>query len=208
MTATVGYHPHHAADVTAEDWPHLEELARHSRVVAVGETGLDYHYDYSPRDIQQQVFRRFLALARTVGKPVVVHNRESDDDCMAILREERADEIGGVVHCFTSGWELARTALDLGMYLGFTGIVSFRNAESVHDIVRRTPLDRMLIETDSPFLAPVPRRGKRNEPAWVTHVAEAVARLKGVSVEEVAVATTRNARALYGSATDPAWTSG
>lgn len=202
ITATVGYHPHDASKVTEGDWPELERLALHPKVVAVGETGLDFHYDHSPRDVQREVFARFIDLARRVKKPLVIHNRDSDADCIKILDSENAGEVGGVVHCFSSGMELARKALDIGFYLGFTGIASFKNAKGVHEAVIMTPLDRILIETDSPYLAPVPFRGKRNEPARVVHVAHAIAKLKGVSVEEVADQTTANARALYGSATD------
>lgn len=197
--ATVGFHPHEAKRADAAAIEAVATRARHPRVLAVGEIGLDYHYDYSPRDVQREVFRAFLDVARQVDKPVVIHNRESDADCIEILASEKAEEIGGVVHCFTSSWELAKAALDRGFYLGFTGIVSFRNAEEVRDVLRRTPLDRIVVETDSPFLSPVPYRGKQNEPAWVTHVAAAVAETLGMSVEEVESITDENARRLYGA---------
>lgn len=196
--ATVGYHPHHAKDADAAAIAAVEERAKHPRVVAVGEIGLDYHYDYSPRATQQNVFRSFIDVARRVKKPIVIHNRESDADCIDILNEERAEDVGGVVHCFSSSWELAKCALDKGFYLGFTGIVSFKKADEVRDVLRRTPRDRIVVETDSPYLAPKPYRGKRNEPAYVVHVAEAVASALDCSLEEVAAFTTENAHRLYG----------
>ncbi len=195
--ATVGYHPHHASEVTPEVLAEIERIAAHERVVAVGEIGLDYHYDYSPRDVQQQVFRDFIEVARRVGKPIVIHNRESDADCMEILGDTRVDEVGGVVHCFTSSWELAECALDHGFYLGFTGIVSFKNAEEVRDVLRKTPRDRIVVETDSPYLTPRPHRGRRNEPAYVMHVAEAVADTLGMTLAEVSELTNENAKRLY-----------
>lgn len=195
--ATVGFHPHGAREAGDAELAAVEELARHPRVVAVGEMGLDYHYDFSPREKQQQVFRRLIDVARRVGKPIVIHNRESDDDCIKILNDEKAEDVGGVVHCFTSGWELAKAALDKGFYIGFTGIVSFKNAESVRDVLRRTPLERIVVETDSPYLAPIPRRGRRNEPAYTTHVAEAVAETLGLSLDEVETLTEENTRRLY-----------
>lgn len=196
--ATVGFHPHEARAVTDEAVAEVEALARHGRVVAVGEIGLDYHYDYSPRSAQNDAFRRFVDVARRVGKPIVIHNRESDADCIEVFRQERLHEVGGVVHCFTSSWELARTALDAGFYIGFTGIVSFKSAEEVRDVLRRVPRDRIVIETDCPYLAPLPHRGRRNEPAWVTHVAEAVAMTLDAPIPEVRASTTANARRLYG----------
>ncbi len=196
--ATVGYHPHDVRLLDEDAWAAVADLARQERVVAVGETGLDYHYEHSPRDAQQAAFRRFLALAREVGKPVVIHNRESDDDCIRILEEERAEDVGGVEHCFTSSWELARAALDRGFYIGFTGIVTFKRADAVRDVLRRVPLDRVVVETDCPYLAPEPHRGRRNEPAYVAHVAAGVAAALGGDVEEVRAVTSDNARRLYG----------
>lgn len=196
--ATAGFHPHEASawtDAVAEE---LIELCRNERIVAVGEMGLDYHYDYSPRDQQERAFRAQIAVAREVGKPIVIHNRESDEDCIRILRDEAPSDVGGVVHCFTSSWELAECALELGFCIGFTGIVSFRNAEGVREVLRRVPRDRIVIETDSPYLSPVPYRGRKNEPAYVKHVAEAVARALDTSLEDVLTCTTENARRLYG----------
>ncbi len=193
--ATVGIHPHEVAKVPAEDWQKLEEIAARPETVAVGETGLDYHYDYSPRDEQRQWFRFQIDLAGRVGKPLVVHTREADDDTVEILREAAPEQ--GVIHCFTGGPDRARAYLDLGLYLSVAGVLTFKNADDLREAVRITPLDRLLIETDCPYLAPIPYRGKRNEPAYVRHVAEAVAAVKGVPVEEVARATTENAKRFF-----------
>jgi TatD DNase family protein len=195
--ATVGFHPHGADAAGPDEVRAVERLSAHPRVVAVGEIGLDYHYDFSPRDRQQEVFRQFIGVAKRVGKPIVIHNRESDDDCIRILEEERAEDVGGVIHCFTSGWELAKVALDKGFFIGFTGIVSFKNANEVRDVLKKTPLDRIVIETDSPYLAPVPFRGRRNEPAYTAYVADAVATALELPVEEVRALTEANTRRLY-----------
>lgn len=194
--ATIGVHPHECARVPPEDWVRLEELAARSETVAVGETGLDYFYDHSPRDEQQKWFHFQLDLAKRLGKPVVVHTRDADEDTFAILKEHRPER--GILHCFTGGPERAKGYLDLGMYLSVAGVVSFKNAVELQEAVRMIPLDRLLIETDCPYLAPIPFRGKRNEPAWVRHVAEKVAELKGLSVEAVAAATTANAIQVFG----------
>lgn len=197
--AAVGLHPHESKHLTDTMLSELRELAAHPKVVAIGEMGLDYHYDYSPREVQQAAFRAQLELARQVGKPVVIHNRESDEDCIQILNEHYGDgQAHGVIHCFTSSEALARRALELGFHIGFTGVVSFKNAESVRDVLRLTPPDRRVIETDAPFLAPVPFRGKTNEPAYVRHVAESIAKTLGVPLQDIAQQTTANARALYG----------
>lgn len=196
--ATIGIHPHEVAKVPEEDWRELERLAALPATVAVGETGLDYHYDHSPRDEQRRWFRHQLDLAAAVDKPVVVHTREADGDTLAILKEATVRR--GVIHCFTAGPERAKTWLDLGFLLSIPGVVTFKNAEPLREAVRMAPLDRLLIETDCPYLAPIPHRGKRNEPAFVKLVAEKVAELKGVPVEEVAEATTRNAVELFGLA--------
>lgn len=192
---TMGIHPHEVARVPAEDWEELARLAALPQTIAVGETGLDYHYDHSPREDQRRWFRHQLELARSLGKPVVVHTREADDDTYAILSE--LPPPSGVIHCFTGGPERARAYLDLGLYLSIPGVVTFKNAEPLREAVRMAPLDRLLVETDCPYLAPIPHRGKRNEPAYVRLVAEAVAELKGLSLEEVARATTANAMALF-----------
>jgi TatD DNase family protein len=173
-------------------------LAGKPKVVAIGETGLDYYRLTGDLGWQRERFRRHIRAARECGKPLVVHTRQAADDTLAILREERADEVGGVMHCFTESWSFAEAAMDLGFHISFSGIVSFRNAEALHDVARRVPLDRMLIETDSPYLAPVPFRGKTNEPAYVVHVADAIARLRGIEVHQVASATSANFFGLFG----------
>ncbi len=193
--ATVGMHPHDARDVSTEDMDRMRNLAAHPDVVAIGETGLDFHYDHSPRQVQRDLFERFVALAAETRLPIVVHNRESDREVAETLRNGGGPT--GVIHCFTSDAAAARTFLDLGFYLSFSGIVTFKNAGALRDIARWVPLDRLLMETDAPFLAPVPLRGRRNEPAHVRFVAETLARVRGVGVEALANACTRNARTLF-----------
>lgn len=195
--ASVGFHPHEASLVTDETLAELASLASHPRVVAIGEAGLDYHYDYSPREQQARIFEAQIDLARSLKKPIVIHNRTSDEDCMRILKSARAHEVGGVVHCFTSSWELASLALDLGFYLGFTGIVSFKNGENVREVLAKTPRDRIVVETDSPFLAPLPFRGRRNEPARVREVASWVEKALGEEAGAMKDQLWRNAHALY-----------
>lgn len=197
----VGVHPHHAhlcagQPGRAESW--LDEGASHGRVCAIGEIGLDYHYDVSPRDVQQAVFAEQLAVARARRLPVVIHTREADEDTFAMLASE-AVGVSGVFHCFTGGIERARRALDLGFHLSLAGIVTFPKAADLHAVAAFVPAERLLIETDSPFLAPVPFRGKRNEPAWVARVAERVAALRGVRPEAVVEQTTANALQLFGT---------
>ena len=198
LFATVGMHPHDAKRVSDEDLKRLKELIRNPKVVAVGETGLDFYYDHSPREIQIELFCRFIHMARQAGLPIVVHNREAQREVAELIRNEGKRELRGVIHCFTGDYEAARAFLDLGFYLSFTGIITFKNADSLRDVVRKLPLDRILVETDSPYLAPVPHRGKRNEPAFVRFVAETVARVRGVALEEVAHATSLNAQRLFG----------
>jgi len=195
--ATVGMHPHDAKDVGDEEFRKLKELTVQSKVIAVGETGLDYYYNHSPHDVQRRVFIQFIHMARETGLPIVVHERDAAKDAAELLRSEGAAELRGVIHCFTGNYETARTYLDLGFYLSFTGIITFKNAEPLRDVVRNVPLDRMLVETDSPYLTPVPHRGKRNEPAFVRFVAETVAKVKTVSLEDVARATTSNVHELF-----------
>jgi len=193
--ASIGIHPHEVANVPEGDWRELERLATLPATVAVGETGLDYHYDHSPREDQRRWFSHQLDLAARVKKPVIVHTREADDDTVAILREAGSSD--GVIHCFTGDPARATVYLDMGLYLSIPGVVTFKNAEPLRDAVRMAPLERMLIETDCPYLAPIPHRGKRNEPAYVRLVAEKIAELKGIDVEEVAATTTRNAVELF-----------
>ena len=198
---SIGVHPH-AAGAFADDPAGAARqadtaMAAQPLTRALGEIGLDYHYDFSPRDVQQQVFRRQIALARERGLPIVIHTREADDDTLRILADERANEVGGVFHCFTGDREMARRALDFGFYLSLAGIVTFPRAHELHEVARIVPLDRLLIETDSPFLAPVPFRGKRNEPAHVTRVAEQIAELRGTTPEAIAGAALDNFRRLF-----------
>jgi TatD DNase family protein len=197
FSATVGIHPHEAAQVPEADWEALERLARDPRVVALGEMGLDFHYDRSPRPVQEEAFRRELRLAREVAKPIIIHVREADEPCLRALREEGIPAEGGVVHCFTGDAAAARAYLDLGLHISVSGIVTFRTAEPIREAVRITPRDRLLVETDSPFLAPIPFRGKRNEPAYVAHVAAKVAEVWGTTPEAVAEETTRNVKRLF-----------
>ena len=197
FAATVGIHPHECARVPEEDWARHEALARDPRVAAVGETGLDFHYDHSPRPVQEAAFRRSLAIARDAGKPVVVHVREADEACVRVLREEGVPPAGGVIHCFTGDASAARAYLDLGLFVSVAGVLTFKTAEPIRDAVRIVPRDRLLVETDCPFLAPIPHRGKRNEPAWVVETARKVAEVWGTTLDEVARVTTENARTLF-----------
>ena len=193
VVATVGVHPHDAASADPPLVEAIAALAREPKVVAVGEIGLDYHYDHSPRDVQQEVFRRFIALARELGKPIVVHTRSAPADTMAILRDEGARDVGGIIHCFSEDRAFAQRALDLDFDLSFSGIVTFKNAHSIQDVAAWAPADRILIETDSPYLAPQPLRGKRCEPAFIVHTARRVAELRGIPFESLAEITSQNA---------------
>lgn len=193
--ASVGVHPHVADRATPEVFDRIVELAGRAKVVALGETGLDYYYDNAPREGQRRAFVRHLELGAELDLPVVVHTRSADEDTIAVLREA-GRTVQGVLHCFTGGWELLETALDLGWYVSFSGVVTFKNFDG-EAVVRAVPADRLLIETDSPYLAPVPMRGRRNEPAFVRHVAEGVARIRGESFEVVAARTSANAARFY-----------
>jgi TatD DNase family protein len=197
LPATAGVHPHEARIASDATWEELRGLAREGGIVAIGEIGLDFHYDHSPRDVQREVFRRQLRLARDVGLPVVVHTREADGETVEILEQEGASETGGVIHCFTGGLELARRALALGFHISFSGIVAFPRAEVIQQVACECPEDRLLVETDAPFLAPPPHRGKRNEPAFVVEVARRVAQLRGASPERLAAAATANYVRLF-----------
>jgi TatD DNase family protein len=196
--ATVGMHPHDAKDVGEEEVRRFGELTRNQKVIAVGETGLDYYYNHSAHDVQRKVFSRFIAMAREARLPIIVHERDAVNDAIDLLRGEGRGELRGVIHCFTGDYEAAREYLDLGFYLSFTGIITFKNADALRDVVRRVPLEKLLVETDSPYLTPVPHRGKRNEPAFVRFVAETIAALKGIALDEVGRVTTQNTRALFG----------
>jgi TatD DNase family protein len=199
---SVGAHPHEATDHAELTAARLVELAGHPRVVGIGETGLDFHYNLSPHDIQERVFRTHISAAAATGLPLIVHAREADDEMAAILRETRPHS--GVMHCFSSGRGLAEAALEVGFYISISGIVTFRNAEDLRAIVRDVPLDRLLVETDAPFLAPVPHRGRRNEPAFVAATAAFVAELKGVPSAELADITSWNFFRLFAKAAPPA----
>lgn len=196
--AAIGFHPHDATSLDDGAYEELAKLARHPRVVAVGEMGLDFHYDHSPREVQKQAFRRQIALAREIGKPIVVHTREAAEDTLEILGEEGAREVGGIIHCFSEDWPFAERALDLGFDISFSGIVTFKNARAIQEAARLAPLDRILVETDSPYLAPVPMRGKRCEPAYVAYTARYIAGLRGMSFDDLAAATTENAKRRLG----------
>ena len=196
--AVVGIHPHDAARAPAGALEQIEALCAEEEVVGVGETGLDFHYDHSPRDVQERLFRDFVALARRVKLPLVVHVREAHDRALAILREEHAADVGGVIHCFTGGPAEAKAYVELGFHLSFSGIVTFRNADEIRAACAWAPSDHVLVETDSPYLAPLPHRGRRNEPAWVTDVARTVALQQKLAYEDVARITTRNTRRLFG----------
>jgi TatD DNase family protein len=202
LYATVGVHPEYA-DVEEPDETRLIELARHPKVIAIGETGLDYHWQKDRPEWQRDRFRRHIRVAIATGKPLVVHMRDSAEDTLRILKEEGAEVVGGVMHCFTETWEVARQALDLGFHISFSGILTFKNAIVIKEAAKKTPLERILVETDSPYLAPVPHRGKPNEPAFVWHVAEELARLRGLSLEQVAEATTANFFNLFKHASRP-----
>lgn len=196
-----GIHPHNAGahGGTIDHGVAAVEKRVHAHgAAAIGEIGLDYHYDFSPRAVQQEVFRAQIALARRLSLPVIIHTREATDDTLRILREEGAHAVRGVFHCFTGDAPMARAILDLGFHVSFAGIVTFPRAETVRDAARLVPADRLLVETDAPYLAPVPFRGKRNEPAYVTHVVERVAEVRGVPSADLAADTARNFEALFG----------
>ncbi len=196
---SVGVHPHEAD--REEGASALVEQAAHDVVVAIGETGLDYYYQHSVRDSQRRSFREHIAAARETGLPLIVHTRDADDDTVSILRDEyEKAPFTGVIHCFSTSRELAEKALEIGFYISLSGIVTFRRAEELRAIVRDLPMDRLLVETDAPYLAPMPNRGKRNEPAFVRHIAEVVAREKAVSLESLADSTTENFFRLFSKA--------
>jgi TatD DNase family protein len=205
LWATIGVHPHNAAQATAETYKRLAELARHPKVVAFGEIGLDYHYDFAPREAQRAVFAEQLRIAQDAGLPIVIHTREAWDDTFELLHRtatvREGEDLSGIMHCFSGGPDEARRSLDLGFMLSFGGIVTFPKATAVQEAARITPLDRLLVETDAPYLAAVPHRGKRNEPAWVVDTARRLAALRGETFETLAAATTENfARLVRGRA--------
>jgi TatD DNase family protein len=201
ISCSLGTHPHNAneeGEVTTES---LVTLAQHPKVVAIGETGLDYYYDNSPRELQQEAFRRHIRAAIELDLPVIVHTRDADDDTARILREEgQGTRMKGVIHCFSSSPQLAEDALDLGFYISFSGILTFKKAEELRETARKVPAERMLVETDAPFLAPIPMRGKRNEPAFVVHTAKILGELHGMDEAMLAAQTTRNFFTLFSKA--------
>lgn len=199
--ASVGIHPHHADDHADLDVDALREAVKHPKVIAIGETGLDYFYDKSDRAVQQDLFRKHIMVAREAGLPVIIHTRDADDDTAAILKDELGKgAFPALIHCFTASAEFGRTVLDLGLTISLSGIVTFKNAKDLQEIAAELPDDRILVETDSPFLAPVPHRGKTCEPAFVRNTAEFVSELRGVSVEELAATTTANFFKLFSKA--------
>ena len=196
---SIGTHPHYAdieLDISAEE---TIAISAHPKVVAIGEAGLDYHYDNSPREAQAEGFRRHISVARATGLPLVIHARDADEDVAYILEDEmEAGEFSAVLHCFTGGRKLAERGLALGLYVSFSGVITFKNSQLLRDVAADVPMDRLLVETDAPYLAPVPFRGKQNEPAYVAHTARALAEIKGVSEDDIAAQTTANFFSLYG----------
>ena len=194
----IGWHPVDAIDCTEERLAWIEKLASHPKVIGIGETGLDYHWDKSPKDVQQAIFRKQIALAKRVNLPIIIHNREATQDCVDILKEEHAEEIGGIMHSFSASPEIADDVINkLNFYVSLGGPVTFKNAKQPKEVAKHVPFDRLLVETDAPFLSPHPYRGKRNEPARVTLVAEQIAELREVSYEDVCRQTTENAERLF-----------
>jgi TatD DNase family protein len=195
--ACVGWHPVDAIDMTDEDLRWIEELSAHPKVVALGEMGLDYHWDKSPKEIQKEVFRKQIRLAKKVNLPIVIHNREATADIMEILREEHAEEVGGIMHCFSGSPEVAKECVKMNFYISLGGPVTFKNAKKPKEVAAEIPLEKLLIETDCPYLAPHPYRGQRNEPGYVKLVAEQIAEIKGIPFDEVAEVTSQNAKKVF-----------
>lgn len=195
--ASVGIHPHDAAAATEADFEEMERLAREPRVVGLGEMGLDFFRDLSPRDVQERVFRRQIAMARRVRKPAIIHCRDAHPETLALLAEERVEEVGGVMHCFSADVEVAKRCLDLGLMISLAGPVTYKNARALPDVARYVPIDRLVVETDCPYLTPTPHRGKRNEPAYVALTAVHVAELRGADPEALGATLTGNAARLF-----------
>jgi TatD DNase family protein len=193
----VGWHPQDAKDMVESDMDWLRELSCHEKVVAIGEIGLDYYWDTSPQDVQQEVFRKQIRLAKELNLPIIIHDREAHQDIVNILREEKADEVGGIMHCFSGSLEMAKECLSMNFYISFGGPVTFKNAKKPKEIVKEIPLERLLIETDCPYLTPEPYRGKRNETGYVRYVAETIASLRGMDPEEFARLTFENAKRVF-----------
>ncbi|SDC55929.1 TatD DNase family protein [Pelagirhabdus alkalitolerans] len=195
--AAVGWHPVDAIDFTDQEYEWLKELSQHEKVVAIGETGLDYHWDKSPKAVQKEVFKKQIQLAKDVNLPIIVHNREATEDIIHILQEENANEVGGIMHCYNDSVDYIQAALDMDFYISLGGPVTFKNATMPKEVAKEVPIDRLLVETDCPFLAPHPNRGKRNEPSYVTLVADQIASLRNITRQELDEATTRNAMRLF-----------
>lgn len=196
--ATVGIHPHSAKEMDETTIEALRDLAKHEKVVAIGEIGLDFHYDNSPRDVQRKWFKRQLELAKELDMPVTIHSRSASQEVFDMIKEAQDGTLRGVMHCYSDSVEMAKDYVDLGFYISLAGPVTFKNAKTPKEVAKVVPLDRLLVETDSPYLTPEPNRGKRNEPAYVRYVAGQIAELKGISYEELAEATNRNTKELFG----------
>jgi len=194
--AAIGVHPHDSKEMTDDSVGQLEKLLTHPKAKAVGEIGLDYHYDFSPRDVQKKRFREQMELARHIKKPVIIHEREALQDTLEIIRE--FSDLRGVLHCFSGSWETAKTIIDMGWYLSFTGVITFKNARKAPEVIEKIPADRIMIETDCPYLAPEPMRGKRNSSLYLPYIAEKIAQIRGVSLEEAAALTMENGKRFFG----------
>lgn len=194
--AATGFHPIYAKDQKFDEEA-FEKLAKEKKVVAIGETGLDYYYDKSSRDLQKEIFEKLLRLARSVSKPVIIHSRDAGEDVLSILMAQRPEPLG-VIHCFQGDWQYAKMILDMGLYISFTGLITFSKNYETFEVIKNTPLDRLLIETDCPYMSPEPHRGKRNEPAFVIEVAKKIVEIKKISLEKVAEETSKNAIELFG----------
>ena len=196
--ASIGIHPHDATKVTEQDWKTLESLVRESKVVAIGETGLDYYRNRSPHEDQQRIFRKHLALAKAHNLPVIIHSRDASSDCLKILEEYKNGTLKGVVHCFSGTRETAKKCIELGLYISFAGPITFSNAQNLREVAKSVPVERLLLETDSPFLSPQPRRGERNEPSYLSYIIPVLTEIYGLSAEDIKRITTFNAYKLFG----------
>lgn len=194
----IGMHPHDAKDLNGESLQELKRIAKEPKIVAIGEIGLDYYWNHSPHDVQQRVFRRMIDFARELKKPIIIHDRDAHEDIFRIMKEEEARDVGGIFHCYSGSWTMAKEAVSMGFYISIAGPVTFHNARKTVEVVKEIPLEHLLIETDCPYLAPVPYRGKRNEPAYVVKVAEMIAEIKGVPLTDVALATLENGKKAFG----------
>ncbi|MFX0561019.1 TatD family hydrolase [Tepidibacillus infernus] len=192
----VGWHPNDAHEMKEEDFDWLKEITQHPKILAIGEIGLDYYWDFAPKEVQQEIFRKQIQLAKQVNLPIIIHDRDAHQDICSILREEGAKDVGGIIHSFSGSMEMAKECIDLGFYISFSGPVTFKNAKKPKEVATHIPIDRILLETDSPYLTPEPYRGKRNESAYVKFVATKIAELRGMDVEEIAQITTRNAKQI------------